>query len=159
MLPAPDGPVTGGSPVTLWMLASCISVHIFGGGKYQSQISGLMIDPWEIFLLCHAATVGVFWLVRPDLVFVIREGQRGDYLHVSSDICYVVIYWRPTLELLSLMAVMSERLGFNLCVVPFLNICVPNLLQGVKSRECQRWSELGQRCHTRVRWRETKLGS
>ena len=28
------------------------------------------------------------------------------------------------------MAVMSEGLGFNLCVVPFLNVCVPNLLQG-----------------------------
>ena len=30
-------------------------------------------------------------------------------------------------ELLSLMAVMSEGLGFNLCVAPFLNICVLNL--------------------------------
>ena len=28
------------------------------------------------------------------------------------------------------MAVMSEGLGFNLCVVPFLNVCVPNLPQG-----------------------------
>ena len=45
-------------------------------------------------------------------------------------------------ELLSLMAVMSEGLGFNLCVVPFLNICVPNLPKGVKDGECQRWSEL-----------------
>ena len=60
------------------------------------------------------------------------------------------------MELLSLM-VMSEGLGFNLCVAPFLNVCVPNLPQGVKDRECQRWSELGQRrselgwrCHTRV---------
>ena len=60
------------------------------------------------------------------------------------------------MELLSPMAVMSEGLGFNLCVVPFLNICVLNLPQGVRSRECQRWSELGQRCHTRVRQRETK---
>ena len=32
-------------------------------------------------------------------------------------------------ELLSPMAVMSEGLGFNLCVVPFLNVCVPNLPQ------------------------------
>ena len=32
--------------------------------------------------------------------------------------------------LLSLMAVMSEGLGFNLCVAPFLNVCVPNLPQG-----------------------------
>ena len=30
-------------------------------------------------------------------------------------------------ELLSPMAVMSEGLGFNLCVAPFLNICVLNL--------------------------------
>ena len=30
-------------------------------------------------------------------------------------------------ELLSPMAVMSEGLGFNLCVVPFLKVCVLNL--------------------------------
>ena len=34
------------------------------------------------------------------------------------------------MELLSPMAVISEGLGFNLCVAPFLNICVPNLPQG-----------------------------
>ena len=61
--------------------------------------------------------------------------------------------------LLSPMAVMLEGLGFNLCVAPFLNICVPNLPQGVKDGECQRWSELGQRCHPRVGQRETVLGS
>ena len=31
------------------------------------------------------------------------------------------------MELLSSMAVMSEGLGFNLCVASFLNICVLNL--------------------------------
>ena len=61
-------------------------------------------------------------------------------------------------RLLSPMVVMSEGLGFNLCVAPFLNICVPNLPQGVKDGECQRGLELGQRCHTRVGQRETKLG-
>ena len=30
-------------------------------------------------------------------------------------------------ELLSPMAVMSEGLGFNLCVAPFLNVCVLDL--------------------------------
>ena len=54
------------------------------------------------------------------------------------------------MELLSPKAVMSEGLGFNLCVVPFLNLCVPNLPQGVEDGECQRWLEFGQRCHTRV---------
>ena len=44
------------------------------------------------------------------------------------------------MELLSPMVVMSEGLGFNLCVAPFLNICFPNLPQGVKDGECQRWS-------------------
>ena len=44
---------------------------------------------------------------------------------------------------LSLMAVMSEGLGFNLCVAPFLNVCVPNLPQVVKDRECRRWLEFG----------------
>ena len=60
------------------------------------------------------------------------------------------------MELLSLMAVVSEGLSFNLCVAPFLNIYVPNLTQGVKSGECRRWLELGWRFHTRVGQRETK---
>ena len=63
------------------------------------------------------------------------------------------------MELLSPMAVMLEGLGFNLCVAPFLNVSVPNLPQGVEGGECRRWSELGQRSCTRVRQRETKLGS
>ena len=60
------------------------------------------------------------------------------------------------MELLSPMAVMSEGLGSNLCVVPFLNVCVLNLPQRVGSRECWRWSELGWRRCTRVGRRETK---
>ena len=45
------------------------------------------------------------------------------------------------MELLSPMAVMLEGLGFNLCVVPFLNVCVLNLPQRVGSGECQgSWS-------------------
>ena len=35
------------------------------------------------------------------------------------------------MELLSPLVVMSEGLGFNLCVVPFLNICFLNLSQRV----------------------------
>ena len=54
-------------------------------------------------------------------------------------------YRGPTMELLSLMAVMSEGLGFNLCVAPFLNVCVLNLSWRVGSGRCQRWLELGQR--------------
>ena len=73
--------------------------------------------------------------------------------------CYTMIYRRLMTELLSLMAVMSEGLGFNLCVVPFLNVCVLNLPQRVGSRECQGWLELGWRCCTRVGQRETKSGS
>ena len=38
-------------------------------------------------------------------------------------------------ELLSPMVVMSEGLGFNLCVAPFLNICVPNLSWGVGAED------------------------
>ena len=34
------------------------------------------------------------------------------------------------MELLNLMVVLLEGLGFNLCVAPFLNVCVPNLPQG-----------------------------
>ena len=42
---------------------------------------------------------------------------------------------RPTTELLSPMAVMSEGLGFNLCVVPFLNVCVLNLSWRVRAED------------------------
>ena len=38
-------------------------------------------------------------------------------------------------ELLSLMVVMSEGLGFNLCVAPFLNICVLNLTRRVGTED------------------------
>ena len=39
------------------------------------------------------------------------------------------------MELLSPMAVMSEGLGFNLCVAPFLNVCVLNLSQRVGTED------------------------
>ena len=41
-----------------------------------------MIIPWEIFLLHHAATIGVVQVVRPDLVFVMG-GVRGKTICVS----------------------------------------------------------------------------
>ena len=63
------------------------------------------------------------------------------------------------MELLSPMAVRSEGLGFNLCVAPFLNVCVLNLSRRVGNRRCWRWLELGWRCHTRVGWKGTKVGS
>ena len=37
------------------------------------------------------------------------------------------------MELLSPMAVMSEGLGFNLCVASFLNVCVLNLSRRVRA--------------------------
>ena len=39
------------------------------------------------------------------------------------------------MELLSLKAVMLEGLGFNLCVAPFLNVCVLNLTQRVGAED------------------------
>ena len=75
---------------------------------------------------------------------------KGSHILLCSD------YRRPMTELLSLMAVMLEGLGFNLCVAPFLNVCVLNLLQRVGDGVCWRWLEFSQRCHTRVGWRETK---
>ena len=39
------------------------------------------------------------------------------------------------MQLLSPMAVMSDGLGFNLCVVPFLNVCVLNLSQRVGAED------------------------
>ena len=39
------------------------------------------------------------------------------------------------MELLSPKAVMLEGLGFNLCVVPFLNVCVLNLTRRVGAED------------------------
>ena len=75
---------------------------------------------------------------------------------ISSNILLRGDYQRPVMELLSPMVVMSEGLSFNLCVVPFLNVCVLNLLRRVGDRGCQRWLELGRRCCTRVKWGETE---
>ena len=63
----------------------------------------------------------------------VAKSNGGD---VGKPPCYVMIYQRPMMELLSPMVVMLEGLGFNLCVATFLNICAPNLLQGVGSGEC-----------------------
>ena len=35
-----------------------------------------MIIPWEIFLFHRGATVGVVWVVRPDLVLVMRGLEK-----------------------------------------------------------------------------------
>ena len=49
-----------------------------------------------------------------------------------------------TMGLLSLLAVISQGLGFNLCVVPFLNVCVLNLSQRVGAEDVGGgWSWVG----------------
>ena len=55
------------------------------------------------------------------------------------------------MELLSLIVVMSEGLGFNLCVAPFLNICVPNLPKGQGQR-------LSRGCQSLVRGAVLEMG-
>ena len=48
------------------------------------------------------------------------------------------------MELLSPMAVMLEGLGFNLCVAPFLNVCVLNLSRRVGAEDVGGgWSWVG----------------
>ena len=54
---------------------------------------------------------------------------------ISSNILLRGDYWGPMMELLSPMAMMSEELGFNLCVAPFLNVCVLNLSQKVRAED------------------------
>ena len=49
-----------------------------------------------------------------------------EYLHLATPSSAFSI----SVYNISPMAVMLEGLGFNLCVVPFLNVCVPNLPQG-----------------------------
>ena len=54
------------------------------------------------------------------------EKVSSRQVEVSVQIyCYRVIYRRSTTELLSLMMVISEGLGFNLCVAPFLKHLCP----------------------------------
>ena len=48
---------------------------------------------------------------------------------ISSNILLHGDYQRPMMWLLSPMVVRSEGLGFNLCVAPFLNVCVLDLSQ------------------------------
>ena len=50
-----------------------------------------------------------------------------------------------------------EGLGFNLCVAPFLNICVPNLPQGSQTEIGQGLLELSWRCCTGDGQERTKL--
>ena len=47
------------------------------------------------------------------------------------------------------MADVVGGLGFNLCVAPFLNICVHNLPQRSRAEIGQKLPELGHRCGTR----------
>ena len=48
------------------------------------------------------------------------------------------------MELLSPKAVMLEGLGFNLCVAPFLNVCVLNLTWRVGAEDVRGgWSWVG----------------
>ena len=125
----------------------CISFGLyFPSSQLLSKVLKLpLLQPSRYWLYCHC---------------LFDYPLSPPYFHqLLLHFCYMVIYQRPMLELLSPMAVMLEGLGFNLCVAPFLNVCVPNLPQRVKSRECQRWSELGWRCHTRVGQRGTELGS
>ena len=107
-------------------------------------VCGSVGDCWKG--LGIRSTLKFLWnweAVRVQRMLKVSKVLRGDYRG-------------PMTELLSPMVVMLEGLGFNLCVVPFLDICVLNLSWRVGSGRCQRWSELGWRCHTRVRQKETK---
>ena len=55
------------------------------------------------------------------------------------------------MELLSPMVVMSEGLGFNLCVVLFLKICVLNLPQGLGQSWVTGCQSLVRGCQSLVR--------
>ena len=150
----------------LWWLIGLLSNYHnklinLGGGDGGSSMMAAWPVAWASWLML-VVVVGVSVAGAVGAV-VFLGGMVEDkkvssrWVEVSVQIyCYRLRYQRPMMELLSLTAVMSEGLGFNLCVAPFLNICVPNLPQGVKDRECQRWLELGWRCHPRVGWGETK---
>ena len=56
------------------------------------------------------------------------------------------------------MAVMSEGLGFNLCVAPFLNVCVLNLSQRVGAEDVRGGQSWVAGVILRARWEETKVG-
>ena len=60
------------------------------------------------------------------------------------------------MELLNPLAVLLEGLSFNLCVAPFLNVCVLDFTSGLRMEIGQRLLELGWRCHTRDGQEKTK---
>ena len=62
-------------------------------------------------------------------------------------------------ELLSLMVVMSEGLGFNLCVVPFLNVCVLNLSWRVGVEDVGGGRSWVRGVILLLEWEGTKVGS
>ena len=65
------------------------------------------------------------------------------YITIVMD-CYKLGCQRLTLELLSPMVMMLEGLGFNLCVAPFLNICVLNLSRRFGAEDVRAgWSWVG----------------
>ena len=108
-----------------------------GGGDGGSSMMVAWLVAWASWLVL-VVVVGVSAVSAVGAV-VFLGGMVKDETVSSRRVevpvwiyCYLVIYQRLTMELLSPMVVMSEGLGFNLCVVPFLNICVPNLPQGAK---------------------------
>ena len=63
------------------------------------------------------------------------------------------------MELLSPMVVMSEGLGFNLCVAPFLNVCVLNLSRRVGAEDVRGGQSWVRGIVLESDRKETKVGS
>ena len=102
------------------------------GGEGGSSMMVAWLVAWASWLVL-VVVVGVSAVGAVVFLGGMMEDEKVSSRQVEVSVqiyCYRLRYQRLTMELLSPMAVMSEGLGFNLCVVPFLNICGPNLPQG-----------------------------
>ena len=132
-----------GNPTAVWSATLLLLVNMLASSHqlvptYQPCLGRSPHIAWRGG---NASLFFLFWLDRLEVVSD-SESERLNGLpqligvHLSC-FCRTVVtdYYRLgcqrlILELLSPMVVMLEGLGFNLCVVPFLNICVLNLPQG-----------------------------
>ena len=101
-----------------------------GGGDGGSSTMVAWSVAWASWLVLAVAVVVSVAGAVGAVVFlggmVKDEKVSSRRVEVSVRIyCYMVICQRLSMELLSLMMVISEGLGFNLCVAPFLKHLCP----------------------------------
>ena len=112
-----------------WYLPHSQSWHI-----WWCVTQGGVVWPWEHAHMLWNQRLWSDWQKVCRHAKIQKESDEGGRRWERS--CGLVTWWSqgPVTELLSPMAVISEGLGFNLCVAPFLNVCVLNLSRRVRAK-------------------------